>query len=123
MALQSLARAPFRLVDEINQGMDPRNERYVTTTFSFKITHQLTSSSLVHSRLVNIACASAREGGGGGSQYFLITPKLLSGLEYHPKMKVHCIASGEHMPDDHAKMDFAALARKTLALKAAGQVR
>lgn len=32
MALQSLARAPFRLVDEINQGMDPRNERYV---FSF----------------------------------------------------------------------------------------
>jgi len=31
MALQSLARAPFRLVDEINQGMDPRNERYVTT--------------------------------------------------------------------------------------------
>lgn len=29
MALQSLARAPFRVVDEINQGMDPRNERYV----------------------------------------------------------------------------------------------
>lgn len=28
MALQSLARAPFRVVDEINQGMDPRNERY-----------------------------------------------------------------------------------------------
>ena len=30
MALQSLARAPFRVVDEINQGMDPRNERYVS---------------------------------------------------------------------------------------------
>jgi hypothetical protein len=29
MALQSLARAPFRVVDEINQGMDPRNERMV----------------------------------------------------------------------------------------------
>ncbi|KFY86372.1 hypothetical protein V500_07669 [Pseudogymnoascus sp. VKM F-4518 (FW-2643)] len=27
MALQSLARSPFRVVDEINQGMDPRNER------------------------------------------------------------------------------------------------
>lgn len=37
-------------------------------------------------------------------------------------MKVHCIASGEYMPDDHAKMDFAALAKKTLALKAAGRV-
>ncbi|RFU26736.1 hypothetical protein B7463_g9588, partial [Scytalidium lignicola] len=29
MALQALARAPFRVVDEINQGMDPRNERMV----------------------------------------------------------------------------------------------
>ncbi|KAF3905200.1 hypothetical protein AA313_de0210046 [Arthrobotrys entomopaga] len=38
MALQSLARAPFRVVDEINQGMDPRNER------------------LVHKRMVKIAC-------------------------------------------------------------------
>lgn len=35
MALQSLARAPFRLVDEINQGMDPRNERYALSTRSF----------------------------------------------------------------------------------------
>jgi len=38
MALQSMAQAPFRVVDEINQGMDPRNER------------------LVHHRMVNIAC-------------------------------------------------------------------
>ena len=29
MALQSMAKAPFRVVDEINQGMDPRNEKYV----------------------------------------------------------------------------------------------
>lgn len=29
MSLQSLARAPFRVVDEINQGMDPRNERMI----------------------------------------------------------------------------------------------
>jgi chromosome segregation ATPase len=38
MALQSIAKSPFRVVDEINQGMDPRNER------------------LVHYRMVNIAC-------------------------------------------------------------------
>lgn len=31
MAMQTLAKAPFRVVDEINQGMDPRNERYVNT--------------------------------------------------------------------------------------------
>lgn len=37
MALQSLARAPFRLVDEINQGMDPRNERYVIIPSKYNI--------------------------------------------------------------------------------------
>ncbi|KAI4725198.1 structural maintenance of chromosomes 5 smc5 [Aureobasidium sp. EXF-10728] len=92
MALQSLARAPFRVVDEINQGMDPRNER------------------MVHSRMVDIACAEHT------SQYFLITPKLLPNLTYHPNMKVHCIASGEYMPDDQGKLDFGALAQKALAV-------
>jgi len=28
-------------------------------------------------------------------RYFLITPKLLNGLLYHPRMKVHCIYSGQ----------------------------
>lgn len=89
MALQSLSASPFRVVDEINQGMDPRNER------------------MVHGRLVDIACAPNEEEvdedgnvvGGGGGQYFLITPKLLSGLSYKPGMRVLCIYSGEHMPE------------------------
>jgi len=29
MSLQDMARSPFRIVDEINQGMDPKNERLV----------------------------------------------------------------------------------------------
>lgn len=29
MSLQELAKTPFRVVDEINQGMDPRNERMI----------------------------------------------------------------------------------------------
>jgi hypothetical protein len=104
MALQALARAPFRVVDEINQGMDPRNER------------------LVHERMVAIACAEGgarrfhdaedededeereerdgEEGSAGGSQYFLVTPKLLTGLRYHERMVVHAIYSGESMPDE-----------------------
>lgn len=97
MALQSLARAPFRVVDEINQGMDPRNER------------------LVHSRMVDIACSE-----DSASQYFLITPKLLNGLKYCEGMKVHCIASGEYMPEDHRELDFGMLARKALEIKAGG---
>ncbi|RVD86682.1 uncharacterized protein DFL_004945 [Arthrobotrys flagrans] len=81
MALQSLARAPFRVVDEINQGMDPRNER------------------LVHKRMVKIACKKHT------SQYFLITPKLLVDLDYHERMKVHCINSGDWVADNHVQ-DF-----------------
>lgn len=45
MALQSLARAPFRVVDEINQGMDPRNERSVLHLSLF--THLPTSLSRI----------------------------------------------------------------------------
>ncbi|KAF6233100.1 hypothetical protein HO173_008644 [Letharia columbiana] len=110
MSLQSLTRSPFRVVDEINQGMDPRNER------------------LVHKRMVGIACGmldgvaqhSLENGHGeeedekdgvagqgrGGSQYFLITPKLLHNLTYERGMRVLCIASGEYMPEDRSRVDF-----------------
>ncbi|KAF2635035.1 P-loop containing nucleoside triphosphate hydrolase protein [Massarina eburnea CBS 473.64] len=93
MALQDLARSPFRVVDEINQGMDPRNER------------------MVHERMVDIACRERT------SQYFLITPKLLNDLKFHPKMKVHCIASGEHMPDQNTNLDFQKLAKIALRVR------
>lgn len=108
MALQSLSASPFRVVDEINQGMDPRNER------------------MVHGRLVDIACNTDEGvtadqdgntvGGGGGGQYFLITPKLLSGLSYKPGMRVLCIYSGEHMPEDHTTLDFGRAIRKMKAI-------
>ncbi|KAH7185531.1 uncharacterized protein B0J16DRAFT_372319 [Fusarium flagelliforme] len=95
MALQSLAQSPFRVVDEINQGMDPRNER------------------MVHERMVEIACREH------SSQYFLITPKLLAGLRYDPKMRVLCIASGEHMPREGRKLDFKRCLRVQKGLMAA----
>ncbi|XXH02793.1 hypothetical protein Hte_009179 [Hypoxylon texense] len=97
MALQSMAQAPFRVVDEINQGMDPRNER------------------MVHERMVEIACREHT------SQYFLITPKLLTGLRYDERMRVLCIASGEHMPSaGEAKgLDFGNLVRIQRAIASA----
>ncbi|KJK68354.1 RecF/RecN/SMC N terminal domain protein [Aspergillus parasiticus SU-1] len=101
MALQSLSASPFRVVDEINQGMDPRNER------------------MVHGRLVDIACAPSENGGGG--QYFLITPKLLSGLVYKPGMRVLCIYSGEHMPKDYEQLDFGQAVQRMRALRDRGR--
>jgi chromosome segregation ATPase len=64
MALQEMMVAPFRCVDEINQGLDERNER------------------LVFKRIVE---NSTKPPGPGGltdhcGQYFLITPKLLPNL-------------------------------------------
>jgi structural maintenance of chromosomes protein 5 len=113
MALQRLSRAPFRVVDEINQGMDNRNER------------------MMHGRMVDIATAT-RADGGNGSQYFLITPKLLTGLDYKRGMTVLCIVSGEQVPGEgektteedaerikwkrYPRLDFAALAARARSL-------
>uniref|UniRef100_A0A8C5CBN2 Structural maintenance of chromosomes protein 5 n=1 Tax=Gadus morhua TaxID=8049 RepID=A0A8C5CBN2_GADMO len=73
MALQELNRCPFRVVDEINQGMDPINERRV-----FNI-------------VVRTACKETT------SQYFFITPKLLQDLQYAEEMTVLCIHNGPQM--------------------------
>lgn len=104
MALQRLSRAPFRVVDEINQGMDPRNER------------------IVHGLMVDIACGNPEDETDdfftGGSQYFLVTPKLLTGLKYARGMKVHCINSGEFMPEDPGKLDLKALIRRAAEVRA-----
>ncbi|WVW84511.1 hypothetical protein I302_106545 [Kwoniella bestiolae CBS 10118] len=75
MSLSEMSRTPFSLVDEINQGMDQRAER------------------AVHNQLVEVTCDA------DAGQYFLITPKLLTGLTYHPKMKVLIINNGAHLPD------------------------
>uniref|UniRef100_A0A8C3Y681 Structural maintenance of chromosomes protein 5 n=1 Tax=Catharus ustulatus TaxID=91951 RepID=A0A8C3Y681_CATUS len=73
MALQELNRCPFRVVDEINQGMDPLNERRV-----FEM-------------VVDTACKKRT------SQYFLITPKLLQNLPYNDKMTVLFVYNGPFM--------------------------
>lgn len=70
IALQELTFVPFRCVDEINQGMDPRNERSV---FNF---------------LVKAATRPDT------SQYFLLTPKLLPDLEYHDNIKIIIVNNG-----------------------------
>ncbi|PKI83428.1 Structural maintenance of chromosomes protein 5 [Malassezia vespertilionis] len=75
LSLTELARSPFSLVDEINQGMDPRAER------------------AVHDQMVAITCRPE------AGQYFLITPKLLTGLRYHELMKVLLINNGIWLPE------------------------
>uniref|UniRef100_A0A3Q4GV85 Structural maintenance of chromosomes protein 5 n=1 Tax=Neolamprologus brichardi TaxID=32507 RepID=A0A3Q4GV85_NEOBR len=71
MALQELNRCPFRVVDEINQGMDPVNERRV-----FDI-------------VVRTACKETT------SQYFFITPK-----QQHISSSMHFYIKSSHPGPD-----------------------
>jgi chromosome segregation ATPase len=75
MALQGVTVAPFRVVDEINQGMDSVNERQV-----FKL-------------LCDAATAVDTP------QCFLLTPKLLPDLPYSDDVTVLQIMNGLHISD------------------------
>lgn len=83
-SLQGLTRTPFRVVDEINQGMDAKNERR--------------AHELIVRRASGESGESAESGGAAASQYFLITPKLLGGLHYGAATSVHCILAGRWAP-------------------------
>ncbi|GMG19439.1 unnamed protein product [[Candida] boidinii] len=82
-SLQGLTNTPFRIVDEINQGMDARNERLI--------------HKLIVEKLSN---------GKDSSQYFLITPKLLTDLYYDDHMKIHCILAGKWTPEYKDNSNF-----------------
>ncbi|GAB0099573.1 Structural maintenance of chromosomes protein 5 [Sergentomyia squamirostris] len=73
LALQHLSQVPFRCVDEINQGMDPKNERKI-----FEMLIDETAQP-------------------GMSQYFFITPKLLSDLRTNDYVTFHCVFNGAHV--------------------------
>ncbi|XP_065087737.1 structural maintenance of chromosomes protein 5 [Ochlerotatus camptorhynchus] len=77
LSLQHISHVPFRCVDEINQGMDPRNERKV-----FEM-------------LVDETCRP------GQSQYFFVTPKLLPNLKYNDLMSVFIVHNGKFISDSH----------------------
>jgi len=71
-ALQEQATCPFRVVDEINQGVDENNEKKI-----FKV--------VSHS-----ACEPKNP------QMFMMCQKVVSGLEYHPGMTILNIFNGPH---------------------------
>ncbi|XP_020570968.1 structural maintenance of chromosomes protein 5 isoform X2 [Phalaenopsis equestris] len=70
VSLQDITNCPFRVVDEINQGMDPINER--------KMFQQLVRAASLHNT----------------PQCFLLTPKLLPDLEYSDACSILNIMNG-----------------------------
>ncbi|XP_055329339.1 structural maintenance of chromosomes protein 5-like isoform X2 [Paramacrobiotus metropolitanus] len=72
LAIQELTKCPFRVVDEINQGMDADNERRV-----FKMIVETASRC--------------------GGQYFILSPKLLPDLHLTKDVTVTVIFAGSEM--------------------------
>jgi chromosome segregation ATPase len=92
MALQGVTTSPFRVVDEINQGMDSINERSV-----FKL-------------LVDAATEADTP------QCFLLTPKLLPDLPFSEKVTVLQIMNGVHIKEvANGYVDEKFLGRERLA--------
>jgi len=81
MALQDKMVSPFRCVDEINQGLDERNERLVFR----RIVENSTKPPI-----------NARDPTSHSGQYFLITPKLLPNLTdmENDNVTVLCVFNG-----------------------------
>ncbi|KAJ6649470.1 Structural maintenance of chromosomes protein 5, partial [Pseudolycoriella hygida] len=71
LSLQQMSQVPFRCVDEINQGMDPTNERRI-----FEMLMKETAQP-------------------GKSQFFFVTPKLLENLPYNEYVTVSIIFNGK----------------------------
>ena len=99
MALQEMMVCPFRCVDEINQGLDERNER------------------LVFKRIVANSCQAPGKKGPTDhcGQYFLITPKLLPNLVDMEveAITIQCIFNGPYALKNPSEWNVA----KLLALR------
>lgn len=77
LSLQHLSQVPFRCVDEINQGMDSYNERRV------------------FDMLVKIVARKHQ------SQFFYVTPKLLTNLSYNDYVSCCIVNNGPHSTHDN----------------------
>jgi hypothetical protein len=88
--------SPFRCVDEINQGLDERNERLVFKRIVENSTSSAGGSGTLSSTSSSSATAKANNDHCG--QYFLITPKLLPNLEgmENENITVLFVFSGSH---------------------------
>lgn len=94
MAMQDMMVSPFRCVDEINQGLDERNERLV-----FK---RIVENSTKKPQIEDDPTSH-------GGQYFLITPKLLPNLTdmEHDEVTILCIFNGPYNLKDSSDWDAA----------------
>ena len=92
LCLQNVTECPFRVVDEINQGMDPQNERMI-----FNQIVKSSEASRLGSDSTTSSTSEATEANDLNDlpcQYFLLTPKLLPNLKYTKSVTILSIYNG-----------------------------
>jgi chromosome segregation ATPase len=92
LCLQRVTNTPFRVVDEINQGMDSHNERMI-----FK---QIADSSRPHEAGGMLINNGSSAQANVTPQYFLVTPKLLPNLSHHDRIMVFLVYNGKMVPQE-----------------------
>jgi chromosome segregation ATPase len=110
LALQKLTPCPVRIVDEINQGMDAYNERITFGALVESVCGKLQPDGTVDENSRN-----------SGSQFFVITPKLLPNLVYREEITVLCCFKAKRLftSDEFDMNKFIGIKRK---LRAKGSV-
>jgi len=68
---------------------------------------------MVHNSMVDVTCKE------DSAQYFLITPKLLTDLKYHERMKVLCVNNGEWLPEERGMGNMLSMINGFVAKRAA----
>ncbi|XP_064544935.1 structural maintenance of chromosomes protein 5 [Drosophila montana] len=76
LSLQHVTHVPFRCVDEINQGMDAKNERHIFNLLLKEATKE------------------------GSAQYLFVTPKLLRDLSYNNRLCVSVVHNSASIKPD-----------------------
>lgn len=136
LSMQADTPLPFRILDEINQGMDVPNERRIMEELVKAVAEMVDQNALsAKAQAQAAAVAAAQEGveymGGSakpvqrdfarGRQLFIISPKLMPDLHHHPTMRTSIVYNGPQagagprdasaLCEHFTKVDFSAIAR------------
>lgn len=95
LAMQDVTSLPFRVVDEINQGMGVNFEKCVFVVLAELFEEQRTATAMAaaahhHVDIGGVASFKAQS----GKQLFIISPKLLPNLQHTLAMRTHVIFNG-----------------------------
>ncbi|PFH34897.1 RecF/RecN/SMC N terminal domain-containing protein [Besnoitia besnoiti] len=98
LAVQAYAREGFRVLDEINQGLDGEKEKKLFALLTRVARGWEGTDEAVETRLAGAEESSAAPArpAGGGVQYILLTPQLVKGTDYS-SISVHFPFSGLHL--------------------------